>query len=125
MALKSIKTIVLEEMNKYIHNIINESLYEDDSDNDSQKKISDKQRKAQERIDRANKRDGQKMGTNVSQEVRDFLNDPTVNVSDVMVQATGLAPTSASSLGAKIAKGERPVKAKLAQTVHQIQNQLG
>lgn len=127
MALKSIKTIVLEEMDRYIHNIINESLFEDEStENDVRhERISDKQRNAKERIEKANKRDGQKVGNNVSQEVRDFLNDPAVNVSDVMVQATGLSPTSASSLGAKIAKGERPVKAKLAQTVHQIQNQLG
>ena len=127
MALKSINQIVLEEMDRYIQNIINESLYENDStEKKSQSKpISDKQRKTKERIEKANKRDGQKVGSNVSQEVRDFLNDPAVNVSDVIEKATGLAPTSASSLGAKIAKGERPVKAKLAQTVHQIQSQLG
>lgn len=131
MSLKSINTIVLEEMDKYL-TMITESLFEDE-ENKSEgnkeemplSKMSDKQRQTKARIDKANRRDGQKVGNNVSQEVRDFLNDPAVNVSDVMVQATGLSPTSASSLGAKIAKGERPVKAKLAQTVHKIQNQLG
>lgn len=102
-------------------------MFETESEDDEtpKRKLSDAQRKAKERIDRANKRDGKKVGNNIAQGVRDFLNDPAVNVSDVMVQATGLAPTSASSLGAKIAKGERPVKAKLAQTVHKIQNQIG
>lgn len=123
---KSIREIVLEEMDKYITSCLNESLYEEDEqETSSPKQMTIAQRKAKERIDKANRRDGQQVGKNVSKEVRDFLNDPSVNVSDVMVQATGLAPTSASSLGAKIAKGDRPVKAKLAQTVHRIQNQLG
>lgn len=90
----------------------------------SKKPMSDKQRATEKRIKRANARDGKKVGSTIAQSVRDFLNDPSVNVSDVMVKATGLAPTSASSLGSKIAKGKRPVKAKLAQTVHSIQAHL-
>lgn len=128
---QSIKDIVVEEINKYFSSqMLSESLFETESEEDkkdvkSTEKMSAAQRKAKERIEKANKRDGKEVGSNVASDVREFLNDPSVNVSDVMVQATGLAPTSASSLGAKIAKGERPVKAKLAQTVHQIQNKLG
>ena len=124
---KHINEIVVEEINKFFFkNMVNESFFneEDDSDERKTSKLSDSQRKAKERIAKAAKRDGKEVGSNVAKNVRDFLNDPTVNVSEVMVQATGLEPTSASSLGAKIAKGDRPVKQKLAQVVHNIQNQM-
>lgn len=122
--LKSIRNIVVEEVTKYLDSMITESLMEAEKEPET-KEISSAQRKTKERIDKANKRDGSKVGATTAQDVRNFLNDPTVNVSDVMVQATGLSPTSASSLGSKIANGTRPVKAKLAQTVHRIQNKLG
>lgn len=112
-------------MDKYIHNIITESLFEDD---DSEKKpkheMSAKQRETLAKIEHAEERDGKEVGDNESQEVRNFFKNPAVNVSEIMVQATGLSPTSASSLGSKIAKGERPVKQSVAQVVHQMQNQL-
>ena len=142
---KHINDIVVEEINKFFFkNMVNESFFNEEEDSEKKKKkdskkkkkkdskekeesskMSASQRKAKERIAKAAKRDGKEVGNNVAKNVRDFLNDPTVNVSEVMVQATGLEPTSASSLGAKIAKGDRPVKQKLAQVVHNIQNQIG
>lgn len=140
--MKHLEEIVLEEINKFLHEMtLNESLIGENDLEEARKKkkkrkkkskqnskkkkpLSDKQRAAEKRIKHANARDGKKVSSVAAQNVRDFLNDPSVNVSDVMVQATGLAPTSASSLGSKIAKGKRPVKAKLAQTVHNIQAQL-
>lgn len=89
-----------------------------------EKHTSEYSKMIQRRKEKANRRDGKEVSSSEAAQVRDFLNDPSVNVSEVMVQATGLAPTSASSLGAKIAKGKRPVKNKLSQVVKRIQNNI-
>ena len=121
---KSINEIVVEEINRYFSaQLMSEGLFQEKEDEENE--LSRGQRRTKERIEKAAKRDGKEVGRNVAASVRNFLKDPAVNVSEVMVQATGLSPTSASSLGAKIAKGERPVKQKLAQVVHNIQNEIG
>ena len=120
---KSIREIVIEEINRYFASqMMNESLDEAKSKKSGNSK---KYHQTKKRIERAKKRDGKKVDSTTAQSVRDFLNDPSVNVSEIMVQATGLAPTSASSLGSKIAKGKRPVRQRLAQTIHKVQNEIG
>lgn len=78
----------------------------------------------EERTRKARKRDGGIVNTADSGEVEEFLASPYINTSKVIEDATGLEGTSASSIGAKIAKGERPVTQKLRRTVSNIKKEL-
>lgn len=127
-----IEKVVLEELNKFMmcesqgisYGTIAEKDNSDSSKKHKKKKSSKTKDMFHKRKEKSDRRDGKEVSSTDAEMVRDFLNDPTVNVSDVMVRATRLADKSASSLGAKIAKGDRPVKAKLAHVVRQIQNKL-
>lgn len=78
----------------------------------------------EERTMKARKRDGGIVNTADSGEVQEFLSSPYINTSKVVQAATGLEATSASSIGAKIADGERPVTQRLRRTVSNIKKQL-
>ena len=78
----------------------------------------------EERTEKAHKREGEKINTADSGKVRKFLNNPYINVSKVIEDATGLEPTSASSEGSKFASGERPITQNLEDTVNKILQDL-
>ena len=78
----------------------------------------------EERTEKAHKREGEKINTADSGKVKKFLNNPYINVSKVIEDATGLEPTSASSEGSKFASGERPITQNLQNTVNRILQDL-